>query len=289
MAKGDAPDYWLRGQVIELIKTLELIKRIELIDLIEVIDRINRISSIIDVPFAINPIRNASFESGDLSGWYWGGVKAEVVKPAFEGDFCCKLDPGTILSQLLPPHSSLNAKLNFIGKADVEGDRVNCFLEFTDATSEGYLKTLTVDWGFYSQAYRSKKILRRIFFLAPAANVGDIYLDFITLIFPGLSFEGPDVETASGSILAAENTAGLQVSLNNDYRQLVQFRATLGAAGEIRLEASHNGADWFLLWSKTLDEADSYCDWDFCAFPYFRVNVPTTGIDIAIDLRAVRL
>jgi len=103
-----------------------------------------------------------------------------------------------------------------------------------------------------------------------------------------LTREVVDTLEASGSVAAGANDEGLKVQINNDYRQLVQFRATLGAAGEIRLEASHNGTDWFLLWSKTLAEAGSYCDWDFCAFPYFRVNVPTIGIDIAIDIRAVR-
>jgi len=148
---------------------------------------------------------------------------------------------------------------------------------------------LTTEWKIYSFRPTTHKIVKDVFFGAPPINVAPVYIDAIsshtkiTMV--------PIVETIenSDSISAADNTAGLQVALHNDYRQLVQFRATLGAAGEIRLEASHNGADWFLLWPKTLDEAGSYCDWDLCAFPYFRVNVPTTGIDIAIDLRAVRL
>ena len=94
--------------------------------------------------------------------------------------------------------------------------------------------------------------------------------------------------TASDSVIAVDNTSGLTVSINNNWRTLVQFRATLGGAGEIYLDASPDGVNYFNLWSKSLSEAGSYCDWDFCAFPYFRVRVPTTGIDIAIDVRAVK-
>jgi len=93
---------------------------------------------------------------------------------------------------------------------------------------------------------------------------------------------------ASNSVTAGNNTSGLIVPINNDWRTLVQFRATLGGAGEIYLDASPDGINYFNLWSKSLSGAGSYCDWDFCAFPYFRVRVPTTGIDIAIDTRAVK-
>jgi hypothetical protein len=102
----------------------------------------------------------------------------------------------------------------------------------------------------------------------------------------------PDIKdaiTASGSINAADNTDGLTVSINNDWRTLVQFRVTLGAAGTIILEASHDGTTYFELWRKTLTAAGSYCDWDLVGFPYFRVRVPTTGIDIAINCRAIKL
>jgi len=120
-------------------------------------------------------------------------------------------------------------------------------------------------------------------------NTGRVWFDAVTTSFTSLVWHVKDVVDSSGSKTAAE-PGGLQVSINNDYRQLVQFRATLtDGGGEIRLEASHNGIDWFILWTKTLPEPGSYCDWDLCAFPYFRVNVPTTGIGIAIDIRAVRL
>jgi len=97
-----------------------------------------------------------------------------------------------------------------------------------------------------------------------------------------------DAVTASDSVTAAENTAGLAVPINNGSKTLVQFRVTLGAAGEIRLEASPDGVNYYLLWKKTLEAAGDYCDWDFVAFPYFRVNVPTTGIDIEVEIRAVK-
>jgi len=148
--------------------------------------------------------------------------------------------------------------------------------------------SVTVDWSHRVVKFSGKGyvILLRIFALD--TNAGDVYVDHITTnvrdVYGGV---GPLTVQKYAHVDAAVNDEGLICSVNNDYRQLVQFRATLGAAGEIRLEASPNGTDWFTLWSKTLDEADSYCDWDFVAFPYFRVYVPTTGIDITIDVRAV--
>jgi len=108
-------------------------------------------------------------------------------------------------------------------------------------------------------------------------NIGDV--DVVSL---------ESAVAASDAVVAVNNTSGLTVSMNNNWRTLVQFRATLGGAGEIHLDASPDGVNYFNLWSKSLSEAGSYCDWDFCAFPYFRVRVPTTGIDIAIDIRAVK-
>jgi len=289
MPGGDAPDYWLRGQVIELIKLVEKIKLIEQIDLIDVIGKIKLIKSIVDVPFTTNPLRNSRFETGDLEGWYWSGVKAEVVSPAFDGDFCCRLSPNTVVGQLLPPQPSLNSRLILLAKADRAGDVVECYLEFTDGTTEAYMESLFVEWYPIYCFFKTKKTSRRLFFQAPKGNVSDIYIDFVNLVSPALAFETIDAVTSSGSKTATE-PGGLQVSINNDYRQLVQFRATLiDGGGEIRLEASHNGTDWFPLWTKTLPEPGSYCDWDFCGFPWFRVNVPTTGIGINIDIRAVRL
>jgi hypothetical protein len=98
-----------------------------------------------------------------------------------------------------------------------------------------------------------------------------------------------DAVSASGSVAAANNTAGLSVSVNNDFRDLIHFRATLGGAGNIYVEASFDGSNWFTMWSKSLTAAGTLCDWELCGAPYFRIRVPTTGIDIAINVRGVKL
>jgi len=98
-----------------------------------------------------------------------------------------------------------------------------------------------------------------------------------------------DAVSASGSVAAASNTAGLAVSVNNDFRDLIHFRVTLGGAGNIYVEASFDGTNFFTMWSKSLTAAGTLCDWELCGAPYFRIRVPTTGIDVAINIRGVKL
>jgi hypothetical protein len=95
--------------------------------------------------------------------------------------------------------------------------------------------------------------------------------------------------TASGSVNAASNTAGLSVSINNDFRDLCHFRVTLGGAGDIYVESSPDGTSWYTMWTKSLTAAGTFCDWEIVGFPYFRIRVPTTAIDIAINIRAIKL
>jgi hypothetical protein len=98
-----------------------------------------------------------------------------------------------------------------------------------------------------------------------------------------------DAISASGSVAAANNTTGLSVSINNDFRDLIHFKATLGGAGDIYVETSFDGLNWFTMWSKSLTAAGTLCDWELCGASYFRIRVPTTGIDVAIDIRGVKL
>jgi len=94
--------------------------------------------------------------------------------------------------------------------------------------------------------------------------------------------------SADGSIAAADNIAGFNVYVNNDFRTLVEFRCTLGGAGDIEVQISFDGTTYYTLWTKSLTAAGTYADWDFVAAPYFRINVPTTGIDVEIDIRAIK-
>jgi len=69
----DAPDYWLRGQVIELIKKVELIEEITLIKKVEELTKLGELGVIQRIRDVTLPIQaliiNPSFEQ-DLTGWF---------------------------------------------------------------------------------------------------------------------------------------------------------------------------------------------------------------------------
>jgi hypothetical protein len=138
------------------------------------------------------------------------------------------------------------------------------------------------------------KLVSFIRFQALSTNAQPLWVDEINVEAPLLQDVGTitdirDAVSASGSITAVNNTAGFSVAINNDWRTLVEFRVTLGGAGTINVQVSFNGTDYYTVWSYSLSAAGTYVDWDLCAAPYFRINVPTTGIDVAIDIRAIKL
>jgi len=79
MKSQDAPDYWLRGQIIELIKKIELIDEITLIKKVEELTRLEELGVIQRIRDVTVPIQalmvNPSFEQ-DLTGWF-------VLNPEF--------------------------------------------------------------------------------------------------------------------------------------------------------------------------------------------------------------
>ena len=93
--------------------------------------------------------------------------------------------------------------------------------------------------------------------------------------------------TASTSVTASENTAGVELELDTEHRTLVHWHVELGGAGEAKIQASMDGTTWFDTANSTsLSSAGTWDDWDFIGFRYVKVVVPTTGIDVTIYISA---
>ncbi|MCL0084236.1 hypothetical protein M1N82_01645 [Dehalococcoidia bacterium] len=96
---------------------------------------------------------------------------------------------------------------------------------------------------------------------------------------------------AEGNVAAVDNNAGLTVSLDTDFRTVIEVKYSCGAAADFVLEASDDGINWFT--------ADTFSE--PAAVPvgservrgynsarrHVRLRSLTTGIDLAFELVAV--
>jgi hypothetical protein len=95
--------------------------------------------------------------------------------------------------------------------------------------------------------------------------------------------------SSSSSITATENITGLIVSLNKGGRPFVSLYYKLGGAGTVYLEASLDGIKWRTVKTYTLSTSGEGFDVvQGIAHPYVRLNCPTTGIDVELELVASR-
>jgi hypothetical protein len=93
----------------------------------------------------------------------------------------------------------------------------------------------------------------------------------------------------TGSITATDNTAGLVVALFKGGRPNISLYYNLGGAGVIYLEASLDGVKWRTVKTYPLSASGEGFDVvQGIAHPYVRLNCPTTGIDIELELVASR-
>lgn len=94
---------------------------------------------------------------------------------------------------------------------------------------------------------------------------------------------------ASGSIAAADNTAGLTVELNKGARPYVNLKYNVGGACDIYIEVSDDGADWYELDYISVPSATKKAEqFPWIGDSYIRARSPTTGIDITFKLEAGR-
>jgi hypothetical protein len=95
--------------------------------------------------------------------------------------------------------------------------------------------------------------------------------------------------SAYGSIVATDNTAGFSVTLNKGGRPNVNIYYRLGGAGTVYLKASIDGVTWRTLKSYSLSGAGEGMDIvQGIAYPYVRLETPTTGIDAEFEVVASR-
>jgi hypothetical protein len=95
--------------------------------------------------------------------------------------------------------------------------------------------------------------------------------------------------SAYGSITATDNTAGFSVTLSKGGRPNVNIYYNLGGAGTIYLKVSIDGVTWRTLKTYTLAEAGEGIDIiQGIAYPYVRLETPTTGIDVVFEIVASR-
>ena len=94
---------------------------------------------------------------------------------------------------------------------------------------------------------------------------------------------------ARGSISAADNTAGLAVTLYKGGRPNVTVYYRVGGAATVYLKGSVDGAAWRALKTYTLTAAAEDTDaFMGLAYPYVRLETPTAGIDVELEIVASR-
>jgi hypothetical protein len=95
--------------------------------------------------------------------------------------------------------------------------------------------------------------------------------------------------SVSGSISATDNTAGFSIELNKGGRPNVNIYYSLGGAGTIYLKVSVDCVTWRTLKTYTLSSAGEGMDIvQGVAYPYVRLETPTTGVDVVFEVVASR-
>jgi len=85
------------------------------------------------------------------------------------------------------------------------------------------------------------------------------------------------------SLTAANNTAGLSL-INATALPRVSYWVRCSGACNINVYVSRDNASWRLVKSTSLSAAGEFIDYFETAYKYVKVEVPTTGIDIEIEI-----
>jgi len=158
---GDAPDFFMRGQIIERI---------------DLIKDISRIGSIYDIVTRPNLVGNYSFETGILEPWFGTGVITDET--AKLGEKSLKLAPGRLVEQILPTEIALNTVWYYYARSK-SGTQSITFALMSDAVWESWTATVNTTWSpfRYEPTRNAKLVLIRI--SAPVTNTDDVYVDGI--------------------------------------------------------------------------------------------------------------
>jgi len=290
--------------VIDRIKLINTIETINTLDTINTINAVNKIR--MGEIYTANYIRNGAFETGTLEYWDasgYAGQNPEIDSTvAYQGGYSVRLPYYAEIRQWLPLIRAKYFNLYFMARTDTEDSVLRVGLQYIkDDTLYLELSDVTIpvanEWVYVGIKYDITDTCRRISF-ENMTDGSNIWVDAIqfTLGAERLVYQAEkdrtitpyEVET-SGEIAAADNTSGYSLKLNKGYAQLVQFMVYVGGAAEIYINTSPNDVNYATLWTKSMTSAGWYTDWDFNAFPYFQISVPTTGIDVKIWIRAVQI
>jgi len=180
-----------------------------------------------------------------------------------------------------------------------DGDPVNIYQFFDPAVSQMVYaiesSRATGDLDLISQYTKdSRDVLVKLTF-SPYGNVGvkiaeplDVYGRVATAAPQELLDELKPV-SASGSIDASSNTAGFSITLSKGGRPNVNVYYSLGGVGTVYLKVSRDGSTWRTLKTYSLSGAGEGIDVvQGIAYPYVRLETPTTGIDVTLEIVASR-
>ena len=94
--------------------------------------------------------------------------------------------------------------------------------------------------------------------------------------------------SASDSVAAGGNSAGLTVELDTGYRSVVEMRYSCGAGADLYIEGSDDGSTWYEgdNFSESGAATDKIVGY-LSARRYIRMRSPTTGIDLSFELVAL--
>ena len=92
-----------------------------------------------------------------------------------------------------------------------------------------------------------------------------------------------------GSITATDNVSGFSIVLDKGGRPNVNIYYRLGGAGDVYLKVSRDGVNWRTLKTYSLVVAGDGIDIvQGIAYPFVRLETPTTGIDVEFEIIASR-
>ena len=286
---------------IKLINTIETVNTLDTINTINTVDTINtidKIKVIHDARIVPNFIQNGSFRTGNLDGWsnYTANVYVEYDTSA--KDYVCVLpNENDWISQHTPPIIAATTVIKVYFKHQIDGGQLKIRVLTADNNIEEFTATATYGgtWYLYTaEPTRNSPILAVDLWNKTSGS--ELRITHIEILRKPIVYQAEKDRTitpyeaeTSGEIAAAENTSGYTLTLNKGYAQLVQFMVYVGGAAEIHIMTSPDDANYATLWTKSMTSAGWYTDWDFNAFPYFAVSVPTTDIDVKIWIRAVQI
>lgn len=125
-------------------------------------------------------------------------------------------------------------------------------------------------------------------YYGPTGDIKELVTDSVGRLNIATAETGAfDVQVWYTSITATDNKSGFALGLFTR-KPRISFWTRCGGACNVNVYVSRNNADWRLVKTYTLPSAGSITDYFETAYPYVKIEVPTTGIDVEIEACAKR-